>query len=135
MVVDMGNHLIWRSQDMSEERSRSCSLHTDQVPGGVETKLDESFQDAYRQLAAAMVDDVLSASGLLLVWFLGMMWGTCEHLLEKIGSILVTRSSGTRLWTGGIAAGQNWQTEKGRVYLDSIEWERGGECLGDGVVW
>jgi hypothetical protein len=35
----------------------------------------------------------------------------CEHLLEKIGSILVARSSGTRLWTGGIAAGQNWQAE------------------------
>jgi hypothetical protein len=29
----------------------------------------------------------------------------CEHLLEKIGSISMARSSGTRLWTGGIAAG------------------------------
>jgi hypothetical protein len=67
MVVDRGNHLIWRSQDLSKERSRSCRLHADQVPGGVETKLDECFQDAHRQLAAAMVDDVLAASGLLLV--------------------------------------------------------------------
>jgi hypothetical protein len=67
MVVDRGNHLIWRSQDLSDERSRSCRLHTDQVPDGVETKLDECFQDAYRQLAAAMVNDVLAASGHLLV--------------------------------------------------------------------
>ena len=67
MVVDRGNHHIWRSQDLSEESSRSCRLHADQVPGGVETKLDECFQDAYRQLTAAMVDDVLAASGLLLV--------------------------------------------------------------------
>jgi hypothetical protein len=42
-------------------------LHADQFPGGVVTKLDKCFQDAYRQLAAAMVDDVLAASGLLLV--------------------------------------------------------------------
>jgi hypothetical protein len=67
MVVDRGNHLIWRSQDLSKERSRSCRLHADQVPGGVKTKLDECFQDVYRQLAAATVDDVLAASGLLLV--------------------------------------------------------------------
>jgi hypothetical protein len=58
----------------------------------------------------------------------------CEHLLEKIGSISMARSSGMRLWTGGIAAGQNWQAEKDRVYLDSVEWER-GEYLGSGVVW
>jgi hypothetical protein len=63
MVVDRGNHLIWRSQDLSEERSRSCRLHAVQVPGGVGTKLDECFQDAYRQLAAAMVDDILTAPG------------------------------------------------------------------------
>jgi hypothetical protein len=31
----------------------------------------------------------------------------CEHLLEKIWSILMARSSGTRQRTGGIAAGQN----------------------------
>jgi hypothetical protein len=67
MVVDRGNHLIWRSHDLSEERSRSCRLHAIQVLGGVGTKLDECFQDAYRQLAAAMVDDVLTASGLPLV--------------------------------------------------------------------
>jgi hypothetical protein len=67
MVVDRGNHLIWRSQDLNKERSRSCRLHADQGHGGVVTKLDECFQDAYRQLAAAMVDDVLAASGLLLV--------------------------------------------------------------------
>jgi hypothetical protein len=42
-------------------------LHADQVPGGVVTKLDECFQDAYRQLAAALVDDAFAASGLLLV--------------------------------------------------------------------
>jgi hypothetical protein len=51
----------------AEERSRSCRLHADQVPGGVETKLDECFEDAHRQLAAAMVDDVLAASGILLL--------------------------------------------------------------------
>jgi hypothetical protein len=45
----------------------------------------------------------------------------CEHLLEKIWSILVARLSGMRLRTGGIAAGQNWQAEKDRVYLDSME--------------
>jgi hypothetical protein len=67
MVVDRGNLFIWRSQDLSEERSRSYKLYADQVPGGVVTKLDECFQDAYRQLAAAMVDDVLAGSGLLLV--------------------------------------------------------------------
>jgi hypothetical protein len=57
----------------------------------------------------------------------------CEHLLEKIGSISMARSSGMRLWTGGIAAGPNWQAEKDIVYLDSMEWE-GGECLEAGVV-
>jgi hypothetical protein len=67
MVVDRGNHLIWRSQYLSEERSRSYRMHADQVPGGVVTKLDKCFQDTYKQLAAAMVDDVLAASGLLLV--------------------------------------------------------------------
>jgi hypothetical protein len=67
MVVDRGNHLIWRSQDLYKERSRSCRLHADQVPGGVVTKHDKCFQDVYRQLAAAMVHDVLAASGLLLV--------------------------------------------------------------------
>jgi hypothetical protein len=67
MGVDRGNHLIWRSQDLSKERSRSCRLHTDQVPGGVEIKLDECFQDVHRQLPAATVDDVLAASGLFLV--------------------------------------------------------------------
>jgi hypothetical protein len=76
MMVDRGNHLIWRSQDLNKERSHSCRLHADQVPGGVVTKFDECFLDAYRQLAAAMVDDVLAASGLLLVLFLDMMWGT-----------------------------------------------------------
>jgi hypothetical protein len=67
MVVDRGNHHIWRSQDLNKEISRSCRLHADQVPGGLVTKLNECFQDVYRQLAAAMVDDVLAASGLLLV--------------------------------------------------------------------
>jgi hypothetical protein len=67
MVVDRENHLIWRPQELSKERSRSCRLHADQVPGGVETKLNGCFQDAHRQLAAATVDDVLTASGLLLV--------------------------------------------------------------------
>jgi hypothetical protein len=61
---------------LSKERSRSCRLHADQVPGGVETKLDKCFQDAHRQLAATMVDDVLAVSGLLLVRFLDMMWRT-----------------------------------------------------------
>jgi hypothetical protein len=45
----------------------------------------------------------------------------CEHLLEKIWSILVARSLGTRLQTSDVAAGQNWQAEKDRVYLDSME--------------
>jgi hypothetical protein len=52
---------------MNKERSRSYRLHADQVPSGVVIKLDECFQDVYRQLAAAMVDDVLAASGLFLV--------------------------------------------------------------------
>jgi hypothetical protein len=47
--------------------SHSCRLHADQVPGGVVTKLDECSQDVYRQWAAVMVNDVLAASGLLLV--------------------------------------------------------------------
>jgi hypothetical protein len=81
---------------LNKERSRSYKLHTDQVPGGVVTKLDECFQDAYRQLAAAMVNDVLAASGLLLVF--GYDVGDiCEHLLEKIGSISMAGSSGMRL--------------------------------------
>jgi hypothetical protein len=67
MVVDRENHLIWRSQDLNKERSRSCRLHTDQVPSGIVTKLDESSQDVCRQWAAVMVNDVLAASGLLLV--------------------------------------------------------------------
>jgi hypothetical protein len=87
MVVDRGNHLIWRSHDLSKERSRSCRLHADHVPGGVETKLDECFQDAHRQLAAATVDDVLAASGLLLVWFLDMMWMTYVSIYwRKLGA-------------------------------------------------
>jgi hypothetical protein len=53
MVVDRGNHLIWRSQDLNKEMSCSCRLHADQVPGGVVTKLDECSQDVYRQRAAA----------------------------------------------------------------------------------
>jgi hypothetical protein len=70
---------------------------------------------------------------------LGVIFGydvedICEHLLDKIESISMARSSGTRLWTGGIATGQNWQVEKDRVCLESMEWE-GGECLGAGVVW
>jgi hypothetical protein len=75
MVVDRGNHLIWRSQDSNKERSHSCRLHAPQVPGGVLTKLDKCSQDVYKQWAAAMVNDVLAASGLLLVLFLDMMWG------------------------------------------------------------
>jgi hypothetical protein len=67
MVVDRGNHLIWRSQDLNKKMSRSCRLHANQVPGGVVTKLDECSQDVYRQWAAVMVSDVLAASGLLLV--------------------------------------------------------------------
>jgi hypothetical protein len=67
MVVDRGNHLIWRSQDVNKERSHSYRLHADQVPGGVVTKLDECSEDVYRQRAAAMVNDVLAVSGLLLV--------------------------------------------------------------------
>jgi hypothetical protein len=73
---------------------------------------------------------------ILLAAILGYVVGDiCEHLLEKIWSILVARSSETRLWTGGYAAGQNWQPEKDRVYLDSMEWEERGECLEAGVVW
>jgi hypothetical protein len=59
----------------------------------------------------------------------------CEHLLEKIWNILAARSLETRLWTGGIAAKQNWQPEKDWVYLDFMEWEGGGEYLGAGVWW
>jgi hypothetical protein len=67
MVVHRGNHLIWRSQDLNKERSRSCRLHAEQVPGGVVTKLDECSQDVYRQRATVMVNDVFAASELLLV--------------------------------------------------------------------
>jgi hypothetical protein len=67
MVLDRGNHLIRRSLDLNKERSRGCRLHADQVPGGVVTKLDECSQDVYRQQAAVMMNDVLAASGLLLV--------------------------------------------------------------------
>jgi hypothetical protein len=67
MVVDRGNHLIWRSQDLNKEKSRSCRLHADQVPGGVVTKLDECSQDVYKQQAAVLVNDVLVALGLILV--------------------------------------------------------------------
>jgi hypothetical protein len=35
-----------------------------------------------------------------------------EHVLEKIGSISMARSSGTRLRTGGYVAGWNWQAEE-----------------------
>jgi hypothetical protein len=63
----MGNHLTWRSQDLNKERSCSCRFYADQVAGGVVTKLDECSQDVYRQRSAAMVNDVLAASGLLLV--------------------------------------------------------------------
>jgi hypothetical protein len=34
-----------------------------------------------------------------------------EHVLEKIRSILMARSSGTRLRTMGYVAGRNWQAE------------------------
>jgi hypothetical protein len=67
MVIDRGNHLIWRSQDLNKEMSCTCRLHADRVPGGVVTKLDECSQDVYKQQAAVMVNDVLAASGLLLV--------------------------------------------------------------------
>jgi hypothetical protein len=67
MVVDRGNHLIWRSYVLNKERSCSCRLRADQVPGGVVTKPNECSEDVYRQWAAAMVNDVLATSGLLLV--------------------------------------------------------------------
>jgi hypothetical protein len=67
MVVDRRNHLIWRSHDLNKEWSRSYRLHADQVPGGVVTKLDECSRDVYRQWTAVMANDVLAASGLLLV--------------------------------------------------------------------
>jgi hypothetical protein len=51
-------------------------MHADQVPGGIVTKLDECSQDVYRQRAAVMVNVVFAASGLLLVSYLNMMWGT-----------------------------------------------------------
>jgi hypothetical protein len=34
------------------------------------------------------------------------------YILEKIGSILMARSLGTRLWTGGYVAGWNWQADE-----------------------
>jgi hypothetical protein len=40
-----------------------------------------------------------------------------EHILEKIGSILMARSSGMRLRTGGYVAGQNWQTDEMELLL------------------
>jgi hypothetical protein len=35
----------------------------------------------------------------------------CEHLLEKIGSILMVRSSGTRLQTGAMWLVEIWLAE------------------------
>jgi hypothetical protein len=34
-----------------------------------------------------------------------------DPVLEKIGSILMARSSGTRLQSGGYVAGRNWQAK------------------------
>jgi hypothetical protein len=41
MVVDRGNHLIWRSQGLSKERLWGGRLCADHVPGGVMIKLGE----------------------------------------------------------------------------------------------
>jgi hypothetical protein len=41
MVADRENHLIWRSQDLNNERSWGGRLCTNHVPGGVVIKLDE----------------------------------------------------------------------------------------------
>jgi hypothetical protein len=41
MVVDMGIHHTWRSQDLNNERSWSGRLCADQVPGGIMIKLGE----------------------------------------------------------------------------------------------
>ena len=40
-MAGMGNHLIWRSQHLIKERSRSGRLHADHVPGGVVINLGE----------------------------------------------------------------------------------------------
>jgi hypothetical protein len=47
-----------------------------------------------------------------------------EHVLEKIGSILMVRSSGTWLRTGGYVAGQNWQAELEFLWTVGDENER-----------
>jgi hypothetical protein len=39
MVVDMGIHHTWRSQDLNNERSRGGRLCVDHVPGGVVIKI------------------------------------------------------------------------------------------------
>jgi hypothetical protein len=58
----------------------------------------------------------------------------CEHLLEKIGSILMARSLGTRLRTGAM-----WLDEIGRQsgcsFFRLLGMRMRGECLGAGVVW
>jgi hypothetical protein len=51
----------------------------------------------------------------------------CEHIPEKIWSILVARSSGTRLRTGGYVAGRNWQS--GWSFFGLLEMRMRGTLL------
>jgi hypothetical protein len=82
------------------------------------TKLGECSQAVYRQRAAAIVNDVLAASGLLLVWFLDMMWGT-------YGSIY-WRKLGAFRWLDH----QGWGCELGAMWLDEIGRKSGWSFFG-----
>jgi hypothetical protein len=57
------------------------------------TKLDECSENLYRHQASVIVNDILAASGLL---FMGGE-NIGKHLLEKVGSISMARSSGMGL--------------------------------------
>jgi hypothetical protein len=41
MMVERGNHLIWRSQDLNKEMSGHYRLHANHVPSGIMINLDE----------------------------------------------------------------------------------------------
>jgi hypothetical protein len=107
-----------RSQDLNKERSSSCRLHADQVPSGVVAKLDECSQAVYKERAAAIVNDVLAASGLLLVWFFNMMRGT-------YGSIY-WRKLGAFWWLHHQERG----CELGAMWLDEIGRQSGWSFFG-----
>jgi hypothetical protein len=58
-----------------------------------------------------MKDMILVTSRFRLQRFFYVAGNIGEHVLEKIGSILMAGSSGTRLQTGGYVDGRDWQAE------------------------